>query len=55
MEGTEKPAADAAQAAPVIAYKGLDKDWKCRGFQYESGTKPDTWYVLKNGEFVEAA
>jgi hypothetical protein len=21
----------------------------------ENGTKPDTWYVLKNGEFVEAA
>ena len=77
---------------PIIAYKGMDKNMQCRGFQYEIGKecetaiahacqqgfhaceipldvfilaikaaivdgitlKPDIWYTLKNGEFVEA-
>ncbi|MDO4302118.1 MAG: hypothetical protein Q4D26_12130 [Clostridia bacterium] len=34
------------------AYKGFDKNLKCRDFQYEIG-KADTYYTLVNGEFAE--
>ena len=40
----------------VIAYKGFDKNLRCRDFQYEvgeNGIKPDTWYALKDGKPVE--
>ena len=41
------------------AYKGFNKDLQCtpcgKAYQYAIGEtyKPDTWYTLKNGEFVE--
>lgn len=42
----------------ITAYKGTDKNMKCRGYQYSLGKthdmgEPDTWYTVKNGQFVE--
>lgn len=43
-------------------FKGFEKDFSCRGKQYEENTtyeehgekiKEDTYYTLENGEFVE--
>ena len=37
-------------------YKGFNKDLTCRRFQFKEGEtlKPDAWYKLVDGEFVEA-
>lgn len=40
-------------------YKAFEKGLVCRGKQYSENTvfeiKADTWYQLKNGEFVEVS